>query len=98
NFAGGILLTISSIVALALGGRLLALSIAYVIGPFVTFTLLVHAAFRAGIAPSFRFQWASFRGLLAEGRSFFGLGALYLVMQRLDMVILARILGDGGVG
>lgn len=98
NFVGGILLTLSSIAALALGGRLLALSIAYVIGPLVTFALLLHAAFGAGITPSFRFQWSSFRGLLQEGRSFFGLGALYLVMQRLDMVILARILGDGGVG
>ena len=98
NFAGGIVLTIASIVALALGGRLYALSLAYVVGPLVTFALLAHAAVRAGISPSFRFQWSAFRDLLREGRSFFGLGALYLVMQRLDMVILARFLGDGGVG
>jgi len=98
NFVGGILLTVASILALALGGRLLALSVAYVVGPLATFLLLAHAAVGAGLTPSFRFRWSSFRDLLQEGRSFFGLGALYLVMQRLDMVILARILGDGGVG
>lgn len=98
NFIGGLMLTISSILALAFGGRLFSLAIAYVIGPLVTLFLLSHAAFRAGLSPSFRFRWSSFRGLLVEGRSFFGLGALYLIMQRLDMVILARILGDGGLG
>lgn len=98
NFIGGLLLTLSSILVLALGGRLLALAVAYVIGPLVTCILLSYDAFRGGLAPSFRWKWSSFRGLLLEGRSFFGLGALYLVMQRLDMVILARILGDGGLG
>lgn len=98
NFIGGISLTLSSIAILLFGGRLLALSFAYVLGPLVTLSLLSHAAFRAGIWPSFGWKWNSFRGILLEGRSFFGLGALYMMMQRLDMVILARILGDGGLG
>lgn len=98
NFIGGLLLTLSSIAVLVFGGKLIALAFAYVVGPVVTCILLGHAAYRAGLWPSFSWQSGHFRELLLEGRSFFGLGALYLVIQRLDMVILARILGDGGLG
>jgi PST family polysaccharide transporter len=98
SMLGGLLLTIASVIAAALGGGPTALAATYLLGPFVTGVYLWSGAARAGIRP--RLHWAptEFRRLLKEASPFFGQALVESLSSRLDLIILGHTLGNANLG
>jgi O-antigen/teichoic acid export membrane protein len=97
-FIAGVTLTIASVVVVALGGDIRMLALSYTIGPLVNFFALWFWANRHALRPTFERNWQAFPGMLREASPFFGAGLVDSLVNRLDLLVLARIVGDTALG
>jgi O-antigen/teichoic acid export membrane protein len=98
NFAGGLALTVAQVAAVALGGNIVTLAFAYSVGPLVTAAWLVVAARGLPIYPVLGWNPRMSKRLLREGLPLFGTAMLETASGRMDMLVLARVLGEGNLG
>lgn len=98
NMTGGVALTIGSVIAVALGGKEIALAASYALGPVVTAIVLARVA--VGQYGRIVLGWnpAAWRMLIAEAFPFFRVGILSSVLARIDVVIIGRLFGDSSAG
>lgn len=96
--AGGLVLTVASVVAVAMGGGPTALALTYLLGPAINAIILWHFAGALGVRPKLTWNPPEFRRLLTEALPFFGQGLLESFSGRLDLFLLARTLGEQNLG
>ena len=98
GIAGGLILTLASVIAAAAGGGPEALAATYLLGPIVTGAYLWIGAARTSIHP--RLTWAptEFRRLLTEASPYFGQALFDSFTSRLDLIILGHTLGNANLG
>jgi len=93
SLAGGLVLTLLSVVAMLLRTGIVGLSVAYSTGPLVTFLVLLSACRARGILVTMRCPIARGAKLLHEGRSIGLTNLCALVFQKGLLTILPRFLG-----
>jgi O-antigen/teichoic acid export membrane protein len=98
EMVGGLILTVSSVLALALYPGVIALSFAYVAGPLCSLALLWLALSRRHFTPTVRVDRAFFTKKFREGLPFFGIGILSTMMNRADAVLVSALYGPAVVG
>jgi O-antigen/teichoic acid export membrane protein len=97
-FTGGVTLTLLSVLSVALGGDITMLALAYASGPIVNFSVLWARSGRCGLRPTFEGRWRAFPGMLREAFPFFTAGLVESLTGRLDLLVLARVIGDTALG
>src|SRR5207244_1880049 len=98
NLAGALLLTVVSVMAVAAGGGIREMALAYALGPLCSLLLLWWGARRQPFCPRLSWDVPAFRDLLRQGAPFFGIALLDVVSVRLDVLVLARVMGEGNLG
>ncbi len=98
NMIGGLTLTIASVIAVALGGKEVALAASYALGPVVTASVLAREAVRTYGRIVLRWTPTEWRALTAEAFPFFRVGVLGSALNRIDIVIVGRLFGDSQAG
>ena len=98
NMVGGLALAATSVSVVALGGREIALAVAYAAGPLVTAMILLR--FARQTYGTLQFNWApvEWKALVKAGFPFFRAGVLYTATQRIDTYIVGRVFGDAAAG
>ncbi len=98
NMTGGVALTIASVIAVAMGGKEVALAASYALGPVVTAIVLGRAA--VGHYGRVELGWnpSAWRTLIGEAFPFYRVGILSSVLARLDIVIIKAVFGDAQAG
>lgn len=97
-FAGGLLLTIISVVVIGVGGGIREMALAYALGPVCTFLLLWAWARRQSFRPRLSWNLPAFGEMLRHASPFFLITLLDVVSTRVDLMILARVLGEANLG
>jgi O-antigen/teichoic acid export membrane protein len=100
DMAGGLTLTLLSVLALALGYGLWGFTVAYVAGAAVGCVLIFIAYLRAFGMPSLRPEWPVARSLLLQARPFVLMQLVTGVTDKpvIDLLILNWVFGPGVVG
>ena len=97
-FIGGVTLTILSVLTVAVGGDIRMLALSYASGPIVNFLVLWAWSGRCALRPTFEGRWRAFPGMLREAFPFFTAGLVESLTGRLDLLVLARAIGDTALG
>src|SRR5205823_942224 len=98
SFAGGVVLTIASVIAIKAGGGIRELALTYVLGPLCTLGLVIVWSWRLPFRPQPSWDPAAFAQLLRQASPFFGLVILDVLSSRVDLLALARFLGEAKLG
>jgi O-antigen/teichoic acid export membrane protein len=95
---GGVLLTAGSVLVVALGGGIAAMSLAYSLGPLCACVLLAYWAWNERFRPHPVWNLPVFARLLGQAMPFFLIGVLDAISSRIDLLVLAHTLGETSVG
>lgn len=98
NMVGALLLTISSVAVIWSGGGIREMALAYVLGPLCTLLLLWLWARQEPFCPQASWDLPAFASLLRQGAPFFGIAILDVISLRLDVLVLAQVMGDANLG
>jgi O-antigen/teichoic acid export membrane protein len=98
QFLGGCVLTLASVIVIAAGGGVAALALAYVLGPICTFFLLCRWLRGKPFYPQLSWQPRAYSPLLRQALPFFGIVLLGELGNRLDVVVLSRVLEAATLG
>jgi PST family polysaccharide transporter len=97
-FTAGVTLTILSVLSVALGGDIRLVALAYASGPIVNFLVLWSWSGQYGLRPTFERRWRAFPGMLREAFPFFSAALVESLTGRVDLLVLARVIGDTALG
>jgi O-antigen/teichoic acid export membrane protein len=98
SMAGGVLLTVASVVALYFGGGIREMALAYLLGPICTLALLWVWCRRKPFLPKPVWDRPGSWAMLRLASPFFLITLLDVVSTRIDILVLARVLGEHGLG
>ncbi|HRP06989.1 MAG TPA: oligosaccharide flippase family protein [Gemmatimonadales bacterium] len=98
-FAAGLALTLTSVVAAALGGGPVAVAAAYLIGPLVNFGLLHRTLAQSGLVVRFGgASWPRYRKLLRDARALAANDVLYMLQGRAEGIWAPLLFGKSLMG
>jgi len=98
QFLGGLILTILSVVVIKVGGGIREMALAYALGPLCTLFFLGLWIRRQPFRPRPCWDAPMFAQLLRQAAPFFLMALLDVMSTRMDIVILARLLGEATLG
>jgi O-antigen/teichoic acid export membrane protein len=98
NFAGALLLTLVSVAVIRYGGGIREMALAYVLGPLCSLFLLWLWSRGRPFQPRPSLDLPEFGQMLRRASPFFAIILVDMLGTRMDVVILARVLGDAKLG
>jgi O-antigen/teichoic acid export membrane protein len=98
NMVGAVLLTLTSVLVVWRGGGIQQMAMAYLLGPLCSLVLLWLWSRGKPFRPHPNWNPSAFYRMLRQALPFFGLGLLEAVSARIDVLVLARAMGDGNLG
>jgi O-antigen/teichoic acid export membrane protein len=98
SFLGGVVLTLLSVVVIKSGGGIRSMAWAYLLGPLCTLALLSIWSWRQPFRPRLSRDLRPLAPLLRQASPFFGIILLEVVSARVDVLVVARVLGEAHLG
>jgi O-antigen/teichoic acid export membrane protein len=97
-FLGGFLLTVVSVIVVGLRGNIWQMAVAYMLGPLLQLALLVTWCRRLPFRPRLCWDVPAFGQMLKQASPFLAIILVDMVGTRVDVLILARLVGEASLG
>jgi len=97
-FLGGLLLTVASVGVVKAGGGIWQMALVYMLGPLCQLALLGFWVRRLPFRPRLAWDTPVFLQMLRQASPFLGILLVDMVGTRVDLLILVRLVGEGGLG